>query len=154
MNPAHSLAIGQPAPDFTLPSQDGSPVSLRDFRGKWVVLYFYPKDNTPGCTLEAHNFQRNLPKYESSGAVVMGVSTDSSGSHEQFCAKQGLTFKLLSDTEKTVARDYESLHNVLGFKIAARNTFLVDPEGNFAKIWKGVNPAGHSSEVLAALGAK
>ena len=143
--------VGQTAPDFTLPSQDGSPVTLSSLRGKWVVLYFYPKDGTPGCTLEAHNFQRDLPSYRDRGALIVGVSVDSSGSHQTFCAKQGLTFKLLADTDKEVAEKYDSLHNILGFKVAARNTFLIDPEGRVAKSWTGVSAAGHSAEVLAAL---
>jgi peroxiredoxin Q/BCP len=142
---------GQPAPDFTLPSQDGSKVSLHDFKGKWVVLYFYPKDGTTGCTIEAHNFQRDLAKYEQNRAVIVGVSVDSIGSHEQFCAKQGLTFKLLADTEKSVSRQYGSLTNLLGYKISSRNTFLVNPEGRIAKAWTGVDPSRHSAEVLAAL---
>lgn len=143
---------GEMAPDFTLPSQDGSKVSLHDFRGKWVVLYFYPKDGTTGCTIEAHNFQRDLARYEQLGAVIVGVSVDSANSHEEFCAKQGLTFKLLSDTEKDVSRKYGSLTNLLGYKIAARNTFLIDPAGKTAQVWTGVSPYRHSTEVLAELG--
>jgi len=142
---------GQTAPNFTLPSQDGSPVSLGGFRGKWVVLYFYPKDNTPGCTTEAHNFQRDLSRYEQAKAVIVGVSVDSADSHKEFCAKQGLRFKLLADTDKKVAAQYGSLRNYLGFKIAARNTFLIDPEGKIAKVWTGVDPSHHSEEVLAEL---
>jgi len=142
---------GQPAPDFTLPSQDGSKISLHDFKGKWVVLYFYPKDGTPGCTIEAHNFQRDLAKYEQNNAVIVGVSVDSAGSRQEFCAKQGLTFKLLADTDKSVSRQYGSLTNLLGYKISSRNTFLVNPEGRIAKVWTGVDPGRHSVEVLAAL---
>ena len=142
---------GQPAPDFTLPSQDGSRVSLHDFKGKWVVLYFYPKDGTTGCTIEAHNFQRDLARYEEKRAVIVGVSVDSTGRHQEFCAKQGLTFKLLADTEKVVSRRYGSLTNLLGYKISARNTFLVDPEGKIVRVWTGVDPGRHSTEVLAAL---
>jgi peroxiredoxin Q/BCP len=96
---------GSDAPGFTLPSQDGSPVSLKDLRGRWVVLYFYPKDGTSGCTIEAHNFQRDLPGYEARNAVIVGVSVDSTGSHKEFCAKQGLTFRLLADDQKQVTRD-------------------------------------------------
>jgi len=144
--------VGQAAPDFSLPSQDGTPVSLKEFRGKWVVLYFYPKDNTPGCTVEAHNFQQDLPKYEALNAVILGVSVDSSDSHKDFCAKQGLTFKLAADTDKKVVEEYGSLKEMMGMKLASRNTFLVDPEGKIAKEWIGVKPAGHSAEVLAALG--
>lgn len=143
--------VGQAAPDFTLPSQDGSRVSLHDFKGKWVVLYFYPKDGTHGCTIEAHNFQRDLAKYQQNGAVIVGVSVDSTSSHQEFCAKQGLTFKLLADTEKAVSRQYGSLTSLLGYKISARNTFLVNPEGRIARVWTGVSPARHSAEVLAAL---
>lgn len=142
---------GQAAPEFTLPSQDGSNVSLKDFQGKWVVLYFYPKDGTPGCTIEAHNFQRDLGQYEKVNAVIVGVSVDSTGSHKEFCAKQGLTFKLLADTGKKVVQEYGSLKSIAGFKIAARNTFLINPEGRIAKVWTGVSPATHSQEVLAAL---
>jgi thioredoxin-dependent peroxiredoxin len=142
---------GQAAPDFTLPSQDGSRISLHDYRGKWVVLYFYPKDGTSGCTIEAHNFQRDLAKYEQKRAVIVGVSVDSTGSHKEFCAKQGLTFKLLADTERTVSRQYGSLTNLLVYKMSARNTFLINPEGKIAKVWTGVSPTRHSTEVLAAL---
>ena len=152
---AYSLAaagdlpqVGQAAPDVTLPSQDGSNVSLKDFRGKWVVLYFYPKDNTPGCTIEAHNFQRDLSKYDEKNAVIVGVSVDTTESHQDFCAKQSLTFKLLADTDKKVVADYGSLSD-RGF--ASRNTFLIDPNGKIAKVWTGVKPASHSEDVLAAL---
>jgi thioredoxin-dependent peroxiredoxin len=144
-------AAGQQAPDFTLPSQDGSQISLKDFRGKWVVLYFYPKDNTPGCTIEAHNFQRDLSKYEQANAVIVGVSVDSTDSHKDFCAKQGLTFKLLADTDKKVVEEYGSKKNMMGMTIAARNTFLINPEGQIVKVWTGVDPNKHSPEVLAAL---
>lgn len=141
--------VGQMAPDFTLPSQDGSKVSLHDFRGKWVVLYFYPKDGTSGCTLEAHNFQRDLEKYQQLNAEIVGVSVDTADSHKEFCAKQGLHFKLLADTEKKVSRDYDSLMAVIHY--SSRNTFLIDPAGKIAKVWIGVSPANHSQEVLAAL---
>jgi peroxiredoxin Q/BCP len=147
----HQPAAGQQAPEFTLPSQDGSDVSLNQFRGKWVVLYFYPKDNTPGCTIEAHNFQRDLSKYESDDAVIVGVSVDSANSHKGFCAKQGLTFKLLADTDKKVVEQYGSMHNILGLKMAARNTFLIDPHGKIAKVWTAVSPGEHSQQVLTAL---
>jgi peroxiredoxin Q/BCP len=144
-------AVGHQAPQFTLLSQDGSNVSLNQFRGKWVVLYFYPKDNTPGCTLEAHNFQRDIAAYEGDNAVIVGVSVDSADSHKSFCVKQGLTFKLLADTDKKVVEEYGSLHNVFGFKMAARNTFLIDPNGKIAQLWTSVSPGEHSRQVLAAL---
>ena len=139
---------GQQAPAVTLPSQDGSEVSLKDFRGKWVVLYFYPNDNTPGCTIEAHNFQRDLSKYQEKNAVIVGVSVDSSASHQDFCTKQSLTFKLLADTEKKVVAEYGSLNDR---GMATRNTFLIDPNGKIVKVWIGVKPQEHSEEILTAL---
>jgi thioredoxin-dependent peroxiredoxin len=143
--------VGQSAPTFSLPSQDGSRVSLKQFRGKWVILYFYPKDNTTGCTIEAHNFQRDLSQYDRLNAVILGVSLDSEDSHRSFCAKQGLTFKLLSDKEKQVAAQYGSLKNLVAIKMAARNTFLIDPSGKIAKVWLGVSPSTHSADVLTEL---
>jgi peroxiredoxin Q/BCP len=151
---AASSAIPQPgstAPPFALKSQEGTEVKLNDFRGKWVVLYFYPKDFTPGCTIEAHNFQRDLAGYEKLNAVIVGVSVDSAESHKGFCAKEGLSFKLLADTGHKVSGLYGSLGEYKGTPIAARNTFIIDPEGRIAKVFEGVKPAGHSEEVLAAL---
>lgn len=143
--------VGQSAPDFSLPSQEGAPVSLKQFQGKWIVLYFYPKDMTQGCTIEAHNFQQDLPKYDKANAVIVGVSVDSTDSHKEFCAKESLTFKLLADTDKKVVDQYGSL-GARG--VASRNTFLIDPSGKIVKVWTGVNPSKHSEEVLAALAAK
>ncbi len=145
-------AAGTMAPEFTLSSQDGTPVSLRDYRGKWVVLYFYPKDFTSGCTIEAHNFQRDEPQYEQKKAVVLGVSVDDADSHKQFCTKEGLNFKLLADTDHKVSMAYGSLTNLLLVKFAARHTFIINPEGKIVKIFTDVNPNQHSAEVLAALG--
>jgi peroxiredoxin Q/BCP len=145
--------MGQPAPSFTLPSQEGSTVSLDAYRGKWVVLYFYPKDMTSGCTLEAHNFQQDLPKYTALHAVILGVSVDSVDSHKKFCTKETLTFKLLSDESKKVVSEYGSLGDYMGFKIAKRNTFLIDPQGKIVKVWTGVDPSHHSEEVLSELGS-
>jgi peroxiredoxin Q/BCP len=142
---------GQKAPGFTLPSQDGSPISLDQYRGKWVVLYFYPKDMTPGCTIEAHNFQNTLSQFEAKNAVILGVSVDSTDSHQQFCAKDGLTFHLLSDTSHSVVSEYGSLGGMNGMVMANRNTFLIDPKGNIAKVWVKVNPATAASDVLAAI---
>ena len=142
---------GQQAPGFTLPSQDGSKVSLKDFAGKWVVLYFYPKDKTPGCTIEAHNFQVALDQYTKQNAVIVGVSVDSADSHKEFCAEQSLTFKLLADAEKRVSTMYGSTMQMRGDTVAARNTFLVDPKGKITKVWTQVNPNKHSDEVLAEL---
>ena len=141
-------AAGSSAPDFTLPSQDGSPVSLKDYRGKWVVLYFYPKDQTPGCTREAHNFQIDQPKYAALDAVVLGVSVDSVESHKKFCTNDGLNFKLLADTQHKVTEAYGSLTNFGVVKFAARHTFLIDPDGKIAKHYESVEPEGHSQVVL------
>jgi len=144
-------AAGLNAPDFTLPSQDGSTVSLKDYRGKWVVLYFYPKDQTPGCSREAHNFQVDQSNYAERNAVVLGVSVDSVDSHKKFCAKDGLNFKLLADTEHKVSDSYGSLINLGVVKFAARHTFLIDPAGKIAKVYTSVDPGRHSQEVLAEL---
>jgi thioredoxin-dependent peroxiredoxin len=146
-------APGAVAPEVSLTCGDGSAVNLKDYRGKWVVLYFYPKDFTGGCTLEAHNFQRDLVKYETLHAVVLGVSVDSAESHKSFCAKEGLNFKLLADTGAKVSAEYGSVMDYNGMKIAARNTFIIDPKGKVAKTFIGVKPAGHSDEVLQALAA-
>jgi len=142
---------GNAAPDFTLPSQEGTPVNLRDYRGQWVVLYFYPKDQTPGCSREAHNFQVDQPKYAERKAVVLGVSVDSVDSHKKFCTKEGLNFKLLADTDHKVTDAYGSLTNLGIVKFAARHTFLIDPTGKIAKVYTSVDPLKHSAEVLAEL---
>jgi len=143
--------VGQVAPTFTLPSQDGSQISLDSFRGKWVVLYFYPRDMTQGCTIEAHNFQRDLSLYEAKNAVIVGVSVDGTDSHQKFCTKEGLTFRLLSDTSHAMVSSYGSLGSFGGVTIANRNTFLINPEGKIAKVWTKVNPTTTSTEVLAAI---
>ncbi|HEY6183100.1 MAG TPA: peroxiredoxin [Terriglobales bacterium] len=144
-------AVGAQAPEFTLPTQEGNPVSLKDFHGKWVVLYFYPKDMTTGCTIEAHNFQRDQEQYTKRNAVVLGVSVDTPDSHKQFCTKEGLTFKLLADPEKKVTSAYGSLKNYGVAELAARNTFIIDPSGKIVKVYTGVEPNKHSEEVIAAL---
>lgn len=146
-------AAGQPAPTFTLPSQDGKPVSLKSYRGKWVVLYFYPKDMTTGCTIEAHNFQRDLSKFEAEHAVILGVSVDTVDSHKQFCTKDGLTFHLLADPDHKVVDEYGSLGHFGNMTIANRNTFLIDPKGKIVKVWTKVDPNVHSGQVLEAIQA-
>jgi peroxiredoxin Q/BCP len=142
---------GQAAPEFSLPSNEGSAVSLKDYKGKWVVLYFYPKDFTSGCTLEAQNFQRDLAKYQNQGAVILGVSVDSAQSHKDFCAKEGLNFKLLADPDAKVVTQYGSVMDYKGAKMAARNTFLIDPQGKIVKVYTGVKPTEHSEQLLKDL---
>jgi thioredoxin-dependent peroxiredoxin len=148
-------AVGTMAPDFTLDSQEGKPISLHDFRGKWVVLYFYPKDQTPGCTIEAHAFQRDQAQYDAKNAVVVGVSVDTVESHKEWCAKDGMNFKMLSDADKKVVSLYGSTMTIpqapqLG-TVAARNTFIINPDGKIVQEFIKVNPTGHSEAVLAAL---
>ena len=144
-------APGAEAPSFKLITNEGKEASLSDFKGKWVVLYFYPKDFTSGCTLEARNFQRDLAKYEKANAVILGVSIDTAESHKSFCAKEGLAFKLLSDTDAKVSEQYGSVMEYNGMRLSARNTFIIDPKGKVAKVFMKVSPGGHSDEVLTAL---
>jgi peroxiredoxin Q/BCP len=148
---AAAPTAGGAAPDFSLPSQQGASISLKDYRGHWIVLYFYPKDQTPGCTREAHNFQVDQSKYAERHAVVLGVSVDSVDSHKKFCAKEGLNFKLLADSDGKVSQAYGSLTDLAVVKFAKRHTFLIDPSGKVAKAYTSVDPARHSEEVLAAL---
>jgi thioredoxin-dependent peroxiredoxin len=143
--------VGHQAPAFTLPNQEGAQVSLDQFKGKWVVLYFYPKDFTSGCTIEAHNFQRDIDKYTQKNAVILGVSVDNVDSHKSFCTKEGLNFKLLADSNHSVVEKYGSMMEYNGMTLAARNTFLIDPAGVIRKVYLKVGPQGHSEEVLADL---
>src|SRR5467141_2147618 len=144
-------SVGAAAPDFTLNSQEGKSVSLHDFKGKWVVLYFYPKDFTTGCTIEAHNFQRDLAQYEQKNAVIIGVSVQDEDSHQKFCTKEGLSFKLLADFDKQVVNLYGSVQTMNGNTIAMRNTFIINPQGVIVKEYIKVDPTKHSEELLAAL---
>ena len=144
-------AAGTEAPAFKLVTNEGKEASLSDFKGKWVVLYFYPKDFTSGCTLQARNFQRDLAKYEKVNAVILGVSVDTAESHKDFCAKEGLAFKLLSDPDAKISKLYGSTMEYNGATYSARNTFIIDPKGKIAKVFVKVGPGGHSDEVLAAL---
>ena len=148
---AEAPTAGTKAPDFTLKSQEGKTVSLHDFKGKWVVLYFYPKDMTVGCTIEAHNFQADQPKYDKLNAAVVGVSVDSVDKHVEFCTKENLTFKLLADEKHEVVNSYGSTQKFGANEVAARNTFLVDPQGTIRKVYLKVDPNPHSKEVLEAL---
>jgi len=148
-------ALNQPAPDFALPgitpAADGQAIETRlqlaDFRGRWLVLYFYPRDFTGGCTLEARGFQKDLAAYEAANAAVVGISADDAESHADFCSSEGLAFPLLSDPAGTVSRTYGSW--IAPF--SQRHTFLIDPTGVLRSTWVAVRPTGHSAEVLAAL---
>ena len=145
------VKIGQKAPAFSLPNQDGKVVRLSDFKGKKVVLYFYPKDDTPGCTTEACNFRDDIFKLRALDAEVLGVSLDSTESHARFAEKYGLPFPLLSDAAGETAGQYGCLTEWRGMTIAARHTFIIDPGGNIAKIYRKVDPDTHSAQVLADL---
>ncbi|MCL2937023.1 MAG: peroxiredoxin [Trichodesmium sp. MAG_R02] len=140
--------LNQSAPEFTLPTNTGDgEISLSDYRGKWVVLYFYPKDFTSGCTIEARRFQEDLPKYSSRNTQILGVSVDDINSHKEFCDSEGLKFPLLADTDGTVSKAYGSWLNFFSI----RHTFIIDPDGILQKIFLGVKPAVHSNEVLSSL---
>ena len=146
------LQAGATAPNFTLPSQDNTPVSLSEYRGKWVVLYFYPKDMTQGCTIEAHNFQADQAKFTQEDAAILGVSLDTTGSHKKFCTKENLTFKLLADPQHKVVDEYGVPVAGMGpIKYAKRVTFLISPEGRIVKVWPDVQVQNHATEVLEAI---
>jgi peroxiredoxin Q/BCP len=151
-------AVGTSAPNFTLPNQENQPISLADYKGKWVVLYFYPKDQTSGCSKEAHNFQRDLPKYEAANAVVLGVSLDTVESHKTWCTKDGFSFKMLADPDHKVVDLYgvpvRTFTTQAGpMTIAMRDTFLISPDGKIVKTWEVKDIDNHSTEVLAAIQA-
>ena len=141
-------SVNEPAPEFTLPTNTGDgEISLSDYQGKWVVLYFYPKDFTSGCTVEARRFQRDLDKYEARNAQILGVSVDDVDSHREFCDSEGLEFPLLADTDGQVSKAYGSW---LG-SMSLRHTYLIDPDGVLQQVYLGVRPNTHSQEVLADL---
>lgn len=142
---------GDTLPAFSLPDQNGEPRSDRDFRGRWLVLYFYPRDDTPGCTEQAARFRDAMRAFEAAGAAVCGVSVDDSDSHAAFARKYNLPFPLLADRDGAVARRYGSLLDLGLARFARRNTFLADPQGRIARIWLGVNPARNAGDVLAAI---
>ena len=143
--------VGAPAPAFRLPDQHGKEQALADYRGRWVVLYFYPKDDTPGCTKEACAFRDDLHKLSKLGAQVLGVSVDDSASHAQFAEKYHLPFPLLADAGGRVANSYGALRNFGLFRIAKRYTFLIDPEGRLAKAYLQVDTSRHSQEIIEDL---
>jgi peroxiredoxin Q/BCP len=149
------LAAGQPAPDFALPDENGVVRRLSDFRGRYVVLYFYPKDDTPGCTTEACEFRDAYADYERAGVVILGVSPDSPHSHTRFKQKHQLPFPLLADEGHAVCQQYGvwGRKKFMGreYEGVLRTTFLIDPQGQILKVFENVKPAGHAKEVLAAL---
>ena len=149
------LKAGDPAPDFTASTNGGGKVSLSDFKGKHVVLYFYPRDNTPGCTLEACAFRDEFAAIKKKGAVVLGVSTDSAASHDKFAEKFKLPFTLVADEDKQIVQAYGAWgqKSFLGKKYQGtyRVSFLIGPDGRIKKVWPAVKPTVHAKEVLAAL---
>lgn len=145
------LSPGQPAPEFHLQDQHGEWHTLEQHRGKWITLYFYPKDDTPGCTKEACAFRDNIFAYDELDAIILGVSLDDIESHEAFAEKYSLPFSILADTDKSTAQAYGVYTKILSFEMAKRETFLIDPEGKIAKHYPKVKPAAHSEEVLTDL---
>ena len=147
--------VGDVAPNFCLENQDGEEICLKDFRGKWVVLYFYPKDNTSGCTREAVEFTENLEEFEKQGAVVLGISKDSVKSHKKFAEKHKLKVTLLSDPEHEIIEKYGAWKLKKGYGReyygTERSTFLIDPDGVIRHIWKNVKVKGHVEEVRKTL---
>ena len=148
---ADELVAGQPAPDFELPDQAGQLHSIEDYRGQWVALYFYPKDDTPGCTTEACEFRDNIFAFRDLNCQILGVSLDDEDSHRDFAEKYSLPFPLLADTSGTAANAYGVKTNMYGMTMAKRQTFLIDPEGRIAKHYETVDPETHSAELLADL---
>jgi peroxiredoxin Q/BCP len=151
------LEIGQSAPYFCLVDQDGTRICLEDLRGKWVVLYFYPRDNTAGCSLEAKNFSCLKKAFEAENAVILGVSRDNAESHRRFIEKEELKIKLLSDEQAGIHRTYDVLHpkHFRGKEVTStvRTTFLINPDGKIIRIWNDVKAAGHAEKVLLELRA-
>ncbi len=143
--------VGKPAPDFKLLDATQQPHQLVDYAGKWLVLYFYPKDDTPGCTKEACHFRDDLAQLEKLGAKVVGVSVDDASAHADFAKKYHLPFPLLADTDGKVANAYGALTNLGLIKIAKRYTFLIDPNGSVAKVYLSVDTSRHSQEIIEDL---
>ncbi|HKO22928.1 MAG TPA: thioredoxin-dependent thiol peroxidase [Candidatus Eisenbacteria bacterium] len=153
--PGESLTVGMMAPEFALPSTLGRKVTLSEFRGRRVILYFYPKDDTPGCTMEACAFRDNLPRIESKDAVVLGISLDDELSHQRFAQKFNLTFPLLADVDAGVSRQYGTYKekNLYGRSYwgIERTTFVIDREGRVENVFRRVKVEGHAEEVMATL---
>jgi peroxiredoxin Q/BCP len=150
---AEQPTVGDAAPDFELKDQDGEIHAIEDYRGKWVALYFYPKDGTPGCTTEACEFRDNIFAFRNKDCQILGVSLDDEESHKEFSEKHGLPFPLLADTDGSAAEAYGVKSRMLGFAVAKRQTFLIDPDGNVARHYEDVDPDTHSQEILADLDA-
>ena len=148
---AGNVAVGEPAPEFELPDQVGQLHSLEDYRDRWVVLYFYPKDETPGCTTQACEFRDNIFAFRALNAQILGVSLDDVESHKAFADNHNLPFPLLADTEGATADLYGVKTRMMGWTVAKRQTFLIDPDGNIARHYEKVDPDEHSAEVLADL---
>jgi peroxiredoxin Q/BCP len=147
-----SPEAGAAAPNFSLQDQTGKWHSLKDYRGQWVVLYFYPKDGTPGCTTQACEFRDNIFAYRKMNAVILGVSVDDVESHKEFSEEQNLPFPILADSDKKVTKEYGTLKLYMGtLEMARRDTFIIDPEGRVAKHYVSVDPKGHSELVLTDL---
>lgn len=144
-------ATGSVAPEFSLPDQSGKILQLADLRGQWVVLYFYPKDDTPGCTEEACQFRDDMAELKTLGAQIVGISVDNSLSHAAFARKHNLQFPLLADSDGRVASAYGALSDWLLLKVARRYTFLIDPQGRLAKSYLKVDTSRHSAEIIADL---
>ena len=143
-----NLEVGDKAPNFILNDQNNQAHQLSDYEGRWVILYFYPKDDTPGCTTQACDFRDAVKRIIASRSVVFGLSLDSVESHKRFSDKNNLPFSLLSDEEGVAAKSYDSLNNFMGYKSAKRNTFIIDPDGFLSKIYLSVDPKTHSQMVL------
>ena len=150
-NANEDLSAGMNAPDFVLVDQNNIERSLSDFKGEWVVLYFYPKDDTPGCTTEACSFRDNMEIISKLNANILGVSVDSQESHKEFSEKYSLPFPILADVNGEVAKKYDSYGSFVGFKYASRHTFIINPSGKAHKVYKKVNPSKHASEVIEEL---
>lgn len=147
-NAAANISVGDLAPDFSLLNQHGQTIILSDFHGKWVVLYFYPKDDTPGCTKEACSFRDDISAFEKLGVNVLGISIDNQESHATFASKYKLPFSLLSDSDGKTAEAYGALSNLVLIKLAKRHTYIIDPQGKVAKIYTNVKPNEHSKQLL------
>ena len=146
-----SLKVGLPAPNFKLEDAYGSVHSLSEYRGKWIILYFYPKDNTPGCTVEARHFKGDSDLYAEANAVILGINTDNAKRHQSFVSRYSLPFTLLIDENGEISQTYGALFKLGPVKFSKRHTFIINPEGLIAKIYRSVSPGKHSRQILEDL---